>query len=575
MLEFLRRQSQSWLVWVAIGVITIVFIFFFGPQAGGLQSGGKSWAMRIDNTRIYDSQLESALGRIQALGQRYDDEERYAVKREIGYDLALVRVLADEANNVGLSISDDELNCYIVNWNRRYKLNGKFICEQFPQTYSQLYPNLDAPFYSDRDGGFSEDYGKDVRRWFNESVNTYEKYKRDELLALRYLSILSASIPVTAEEIEHRWRLENDGVDLELAIFDFHDEDELDIQEDEVAAFAENNASAIKAFYDEHSDQFAVQRETTLRRIYLRKPEDLESEQAKKERVASILKEAQSEDSDFEALVAEYSENEREIEKGGDMGARTDDSLAPEFLEGIEKVDVGGVFLVEQAYAWSIVQITAQQPEGVRPLDDVRLDVATRFVTEQKASALQKHYREMADDLLSRATSNSDETLRDILNELDGTENVRVTETGVFGPMPKAPDLSGISPELRPYIQISSREVGEIPKLGVAPALAKKAANLQADAPVLNEVGEVDGKYVVIRLKERSVADKLPPDEANAIRQLLAMERSESVLGFGVAQRRILLHSGDPLPPLLKAMLDEYKISFNEKLFQPQLRDEG
>lgn len=575
MLEFLRRQSQSWLVWVAIGVITIVFIFFFGPQAGGLQSGGKSWAMRIDNTRIYDSQLESALGRIQALGQRYDDEERYAVKREIGYDLALVRVLADEAKNVGLSISDDELNCYIVNWNRRYKLNGKFICEQFPQTYSQLYPNLDAPFYSDRDGGFSEDYGKDVRRWFNESVNTYEKYKRDELLALRYLSILSASIPVTAEEIEHRWRLENDGVDLELAIFDFHDEDELDIQEDEVAFFAENNASAIKAFYDEHSDQFAVQRETTLRRIYLRKPEDLESEQAKKERVASILKEAQSEDADFEALVAEYSENEREIEKGGDMGARTDDSLAPEFLEGIEKVDVGGVFLVEQAYAWSIVQITAQQPEGVRPLDDVRLDVATRLVTEQKASALQKRYREMADDLLSRATSNPDETLRDILNELDGTENVRVTETGVFGPMPKAPDLSGISPELRPYIQISSREVGEIPKLGVAPALAKKAANLQADAPVLNEVGEVDGKYVVIRLKERSVADKIPPDEANAIRQLLAMERSESVLGFGVAQRRILLHSGDPLPPLLKAMLDEYKISFNEKLFQPQLRDEG
>src|SRR5690625_6555866 len=87
MLEFLRRQSQSWLVWVAIGVITIVFIFFFGPQAGGLQSGGKSWAMRVDNTKIYDSQLESALGRIQALGQRYDDEERYAVKREIGYDL--------------------------------------------------------------------------------------------------------------------------------------------------------------------------------------------------------------------------------------------------------------------------------------------------------------------------------------------------------------------------------------------------------------------------------------------------------------------------------------------------------
>src|SRR5699024_8824019 len=156
-----------------------------------------------------------------------------------------------------------------------------------------------------------------------------------------------------------------------------------------------------------------------------------------------------------------------------------------------------------------------------------------------------------------------------------GTEAVRVTETGVFGPMPKAPDLSGISPELRPYIQLSSREVGEIPKLGVAPELAQKASQLQEDAPVLAEIGEVDGQFVVIRLKERSVAEELPADEANAIRQLLAMERSESVLGFGVAQRRILLHSGDPLPPVLKAMLDAKKISFNEKLFQPQIQDEG
>src|SRR5690625_196127 len=575
MLEFLRRQSQSWLVWVAIGVITIVFIFFFGPQAGGLQSGGKSWAMRVDNTKIYDSQLESALGRIQALGQRYDDEERYAVKREIGYDLALVKVLADEAKDAGLSISDDELNCYIVNWNRRYKLNGKFICEQFPRTYSQLYPNLDAPFYSDRDGGFSKDYGKDVRRWFNESVSSYERYKRNELLALRYLSLLSASIPVTAEEIEHRWRLENDGVDLELAIFDFLDEDELNIQDEEVEAFAESNASAIENYYNEHKEDFAVARETTLRRIYLRKPEDLDSEQAKKERVESILKEAQAEDADFAALVEKYSENEREVEKGGDMGARADDSLAPEFVEGIEKTDVGGVFLVEQAYAWSIVQITAQQAEGIQPLEDVRKEVATRLLAEEKSSALKKQYRAMATDLLARAKENTSETLRDILNDLDGTENVRVTQTGVFGPMPKAPDLSGISPELRPYIQISSREVGEIPQLGVAPELAKKASKLEPESPVLDEIGEVDGKFVVIRLKERAVAEEIPEDEANAIRQLLAMERSESVLGFGVAQRRILLHSGDPLPALLKAMLDKQKISFNEKLFQAQVQDEG
>lgn len=575
MLEFLRRQSQSWLVWVAIGVITIVFIFFFGPQAGGLQSGGKNWAMRIDNTRIYDSELESALGRIQALGQRYADEERFAMKREIGYDLALVKILADEAKEAGLSISDDELNCYIVNWNRRYKLNGEFVCKQFPKTYSQLFPNLDAPFYSTQEGGFSPDYGKDVRRWFNQSVSSYEKYKRDELLALRYLSLLSASIPVTNEEVEHRWRLENDGVDLELAIFNFHDEDLLAVEDEDVEAFAESNASAIESYYQDHQEDFAVTRETTLRRIYLRKPEDLESEQAKAERVERLLAEAQADDADFEALVAEHSENEREVEAGGDMGARADDSLAPEFLDGINDAEVGDVFLVDQAYAWSIVQITDQRPEGVQPLEDVKDEIARILLTEERAQELRKTYDSLANTLLEQAKENQEETLRDLLNDMDDTEDVRVTTTGVFGPMPEAPDVSGIAPELQPYVQLKSREVGEIPKLGVAPALAHRASQLEDDAPVLDEVAEVDGQFVVIRLKERSIADEVPSEEADAIRQLLAMERSESVLGFGIAQRRILLHSGDPLPPVLKAMLDERKISFNEKLFRAQVQDEG
>lgn len=575
MLEFLRNQSQSWLTWVAIGVITIVFIFFFGPQAGGLQSGGQNWAMRVDRMTIYDSQLESTLGRMQALGQNYADEERYAIKREIGHDLALVQILADEAREAGLSILDEELNCYIVNWNRRYKLDGKFICEQFPRTYTQLYPNLDAPFYSDREGGFSADYGKDVRRWFNTSVTSYEKYKRDELLALRYLSLLSAGIPVSADEIEHRWRLENDGVDLELAIFDYQDEHDLNINDEDVERFAEENVDAIQAYYDANKEDYVVARETELRRIYIRKPEDLTSEQAKREGVEALLETAQADDADFEALVRDHSENEREVENGGDMGTRTDDSLAAEFLEAIDQSEVGGVFLVEQAYAWSIVQIVNMRPAGTQPLEDVRLDVARTLLTQQKSEQLRESYKTMASALLERAQSEPEATLRDILNDTDGSENVQVADTGVFGVMPSAPDMSGIDPELRPYIQFSMREVGEIPRLGLAPELAYEVSQLDENARLYDEVAEVDGKYVVIRLNEKSVADEVPVEEADAIRQLLAMERTESVLGFGMAQRRILLHSGDPLPPLLQKMLDGRKISFNEKLFQPQVRDEG
>lgn len=572
MLEFLRRQSQSWLIWVAMGVITIVFVFFFGPQAGGLQSGSKSWAMRIDRTPVYDSQLESALGRVQAFGQRYDDEERYVVKREIAHDIALVYVLAEEAAAAGLTISDAEINCYIVNWNRGYRLDGDFICRQFPRTYTQLYPNLDFTFYSDREGNFSSTYAQDVRRWFGVSVDNYEKFKRKELLALRYLELLSAGVPVSAAELEQRWRARHDTVDLELAIFDPSSDSALHISDEDVESFAAAHAADVRAYYEANAAAYATEREVQLRRIYIRKPEAADVLAVEEARVQDLLAAAQAEGADFEALARENSGIEREAENGGDMGVRAASTLAAEFLDALEGLETNGVALVDQAYAWSIVQLVNDKPAGTIAFEDARLDAARAVLTEQRKAELDGTMKGLAAELFALASSREGEALRDLINEIEGSEIASFHTSGPFGFEPVGPDLSGIDPALLPYIRLASRQVGEIPHVGYAPELNYKAFQLTEENALLNEIAVVDGKYVVVRLREKTVADTVPQEELDEIQALLVRDRAESIVGFGVAQRRLLLHSGEELPALLAQTLDKHKVRFQEKLFEVPVR---
>lgn len=574
MLEFLRRQSQSWLTWVAMGVITIVFIFFFGPQAGGLQQGSKSWAMRVDRTQVFDSQLESALGRAQAFGQNITEAERYEVKRQIGYDIALVNILGDEAADAGLAITDDELHCYIVNWNRGYRLDGDFICRQFPRTFTALYPNLDFTFYSDREGNFSSTYASDVRRWFGSSVETYEEYKRKELLGLRYLELLSAGVPVTHDEAIARWRARHDTVNLEVAVFDPAAEGLVEVSDEEIDAYLAESLDAVRAQYDADLESYATERSVQLQRIYVRKPEGDAAVEDTRTRVAALFEEAKAADADFDALARENNEIEREAEVAGDMGVREVSTLSQEFVDALEGAAEGDVVLVEQAYAWSITRLSADTPAGHTPFEEVQRDIATALLTEAAQAELATTMSAQAEQLFAAAQAGTDASLRDLLNDIEGSEIAVFHSTGPFGLEPTPPDASGIDPQLLPYIRLTMRDVGEVPHVGVSPELTRAAFALTEDAPLLGEIFEVDGKRVVARLIERVEAEEPTGAELDMLILELTRDRADALVGFGVVQRRLLLHTGEPLPALLQETLSQHDIRFQEKLFVPQRRDQ-
>ena len=573
MLEMFRRQSQSWLIWVAFGIIIIVFVFFFGPQAGGITPGSKTWAARVNGTRIYNTQLDATVGRAARLtGERLTDEDFMSFKRQVLVDIATIHVLADHAAASGMQVSDDELRCYIVNWDRRYAVGEDFICRQFPRSYEQLFPNIDLGFYTDRSGNFSSNYSQDVRRWFQMSVESYEQFKRRELLALRYLELLSRGVPATTAQAEFAWRLQNDTIDLEFVRFEADDDADLDAEQ--LDAFLEERRDEVLAAWQAQQERFTEPRALQLRRIYLRRPStDDPGYAAAEERYRNLLAEAQQDDADFAALVAEHSELDRERAEGGDMGQRTAQNLSSDFFAAFEGQGEGAIVGVEQQYAWSITRLDADRPERVRPFDEVALELAAELARDERLAAQREAYEVRARRILALAVGGA--SLEDaVATEAaeSGLTPFTVSSTGPFGIEPSLPVIEGIDPQYLQFIRTLGRDPADVPSIGRSEQLIGQAFALTDEQPLIDELVTVEGVHHIVRLRERARPASVPADALADEFDAVQVQVATRLINFRAVQERLLVHTSEPLPGLLQALLDEADVVVRDRLFRVEAR---
>lgn len=270
MLEKMRKHSQNTFLWAALGVIVFVFVFFFGPQTQGFSPGSRKWAVRVDGHTIYDAQITARFLMTRDRGQRASDLEFAEIRRSVARDMALVYVLSDRAREAGLGVTDVELKCYIVNWHRNYRVDGELACREFPEDYAERYRNLDFVQYSDEDGRLSENYRTAVRGAFQMAIDEYEDFKRDELLALRYLDLLASSLPVTPESVASTYARRNESVDLEYVRIDPIVASGPEVSDAEVAAFVVSDAAAVAEYYNANTDSFSEDRQVRFRSVFIR-----------------------------------------------------------------------------------------------------------------------------------------------------------------------------------------------------------------------------------------------------------------------------------------------------------------
>ena len=254
MLQNFRDQKNNVLIVVLFGIIILVFVFVFGlPSArDSCVSHNQSTLAKVNGRAIKADIVRTMVQRVYSdnvFGTERHPDAFYRVTNGI----AIIYMLADEARNAGLRVSDEELSDYIQNWEAGnpdvvqlgFLKKGKFS----PKNYNNILAN----------------YGM--------SSAGYEDYKREELLAKRYLQLMASSISVSDEEIWQDFSLANDKASLELVRLtpDAVRATMKPLEDAEISAFEASSADEIQKYYDDHIADYTTPAKAQLQQIVVQR----------------------------------------------------------------------------------------------------------------------------------------------------------------------------------------------------------------------------------------------------------------------------------------------------------------
>ncbi|MBQ1926532.1 MAG: SurA N-terminal domain-containing protein, partial [Proteobacteria bacterium] len=255
MLQDLRDQKNSWLIVLLFGAIIIVFVFMFGLPS--MDSSCKS------NTQVNLATVGShdvGYEMLRTMIYRYYDDnvmssQQYpALAKQIVTNIGMIYLLADEAREAGLRVSDEDLQDYITNWESG---NADVIGLRFLNNQNKFS---------------TKNYENALSR-ISISKRDYENFKREELLARRYLTLMASSISVSEETLWQKYAEANNSATIEVvrltpaevaATFK-------PLTDEEISAFEASNGADIEKYYNEHLGDYTTPAKAKLQQVTIQK----------------------------------------------------------------------------------------------------------------------------------------------------------------------------------------------------------------------------------------------------------------------------------------------------------------
>ncbi|MGC6418770.1 MAG: SurA N-terminal domain-containing protein [Bradymonadia bacterium] len=558
MLTDLREKSQNFLVYILFGILIFVFIFFFGPQADGFQPNAPTpraltgWAANVNGEDVTVQEVNLAVFRDKAYNRAFpDDSDGIAqLSRAAARQVAEQTILAQQARKMGISVSNEELTKFILSdQNER-----------------------DIGFFRDRDGKIRVD---ELRTILSGSLGTspevYRKAKRRELLVRRYMDFLVASVKVSEAEVKEEFDRANRSWNLEYVSVDPATlrADVPTPNAEAVAAYRKANEADVKSYYDANVSEYKRDKEVRVSRVLIRKPKDKKDTAGiakAKEKAAALLEKAKAEGADFGAIAKESSEGWFKTRgTGGDMGWQNSKRPGYDVFKALAK---GQVSDLQEDQGWFyFVKATDIKPALDKSLDSVADEIASSLIVEAAAKKIAKtnaeaiYQKAVKTGELKAQSKKADEAVADgtATTTADAPENEQAMPKVVEDPL----QTTGPVKENR-------RDWSQIPGIGKSDAVAGALAGLTKDAPLIKQVVEAEGKFYVVRLKERTEpkAEDFAKEKQSLKGRLLAGRAFElfgtwNELLFGLPSNRQRATRG----AMTKDLFAGSKVDFNDAVF--------
>lgn len=527
MLGLERGKGGNIVVWLILGVLALAFGFTFGLPSDQL-SFGESGLLKVHGENVTKEDFvyqRRAISWVVPLPEG-EEAQTMGVREEVLEAVIERLVLVNVAHELGLDAETHDAELLtkdgfllVLDQDRPWPWAGK---DRFD--YKMLEQGL---------------------MQFNVTEARFLEIQRQELLARQVRDLLAASITVPESELWTKYEADNNQLSLRYVRFPVADFAEIvDPTDDEIDAYVTNNADALQESWETNQARFLkLPAQVDLRLIQFSKPiapppdsppEMLAEYESRLELARAAVASARARITEggesFAAVARELSRDPDTARSGGHYGwAQVTDSgsgLEPVIDAAAQTLEDGQVSeLIEGEEGLYLIMVAGHR-EGDVPEDIAKRELASNAVRSVRGRELAKR---AAEEALLAVTSGTalDELFTDSEPALGGTGDNNIEDFGLGGGRVGEPEQKIVETGL--FAQGES--VGDI---GTQPVLTEKAWASDPEAPILDEVFEVPGGFVIAAVDERQTATREGFAEARAdLYRDVATQRANGIIsGF-------------------------------------------
>ncbi|MDB5763738.1 MAG: peptidylprolyl isomerase [Herminiimonas sp.] len=188
------------------------------------------------------------------------------------------------------------------------------------------------------------------------------------------------------------------------------------LNNDALAAQTSVSDADIKSYYDQNVKRYTVdeQRRASHILITVKKDAPAADKAAAKDKAEKLLAQLRKNPGDFARLAKENSQDPGSAERGGDLDFFGKGMMVKPFEDAVYKLKQGEISdLVQSDFGYHIIQLTAVKPASVKPLDEVKGEIAA----EIKKQLAVKKYTELAETFSSTVYEQAD-SLKPVADKL-------------------------------------------------------------------------------------------------------------------------------------------------------------
>jgi peptidyl-prolyl cis-trans isomerase D len=529
MLNTLRTHAQSWVIKLILGVIVLTFVISFGI---GTFSSTKEVLAKLDRQEIlvrdYNKRYQEEFERLrrQFPGNADKLAQQFNLRKQVLEQMINRELMLREARRQHFAVGDQDVQDSVRS-EAAFQANGRFDFE----TYRTIL----------RNNGLTPE--------------GYEYRMREDLLLQKYQRNLLAGVTVSQSELEQRFRMEHEKIELEYAYFD----------PERFRSKTEATPEEVKAYYDSHATEFMTPDRFQLRyavltlaelqksvrlpdraaeRYYERHVEDEfttpvrvharhilkrvdpkatdEQKQAARKAIAALLAEIRG-GKDF-AEVAKAQSEDLTKDKGGDLGWFKKGDMVPAFEEAALALAAGQVSdIVSSPFGLHIIQVLEKEAGRTKSLDTVKGEIEARLLEERAGQKLTLE----ADRLPQRIQKEG-------LDAVAGTLGLTAKETGWFDEGSTVEGLGSVKPL---HDQIRTLQSGDAGAWRRNPVLGHVLYQVTGKQPAtlrpFDEVKEL-GQVKVLAQKRVAAAEAAAKAAADSVKTEADFRRVAGEYGLSI-----------------------------------------